>query len=299
MSPHNQPVGYYLDTFLIHLRYEKGFSRHTLSAYKDDLTQFDHFMKSKFIADIHMTDMSAYVIWLRKNNFKPRSVNRKIASLRTFFKFMVLEGILADNPADLVEFPKLPQTLPKALSQKEVTKMIESIPLDQPEQIRDRLILELLYAAGMRVSELVGLKVSDIQLEAGFIKCLGKGNKERMIPIGKHARAMLQVYLTEVRPVMLKDPSQTALLLNPSGKSLSRVSVWSIVKRLSTAIATTKNVSPHTLRHSFATHLLENNADLRSVQEMLGHSNIATTQIYTAVSKTYLKEVYFKHHPRG
>lgn len=288
-----------LEDFLVYLKYEKGYSVHTIDAYRRDLLQFNKFIKNIKVSQIKPILINNYIIHMRKQGLAIRTINRKLATIKTFCNFLVLEDIFEDSPAELLEFPKIPRTLPKALNQSEVTDLIDSVGMGDAYQIRDRLVLELLYSTGMRVSELVGLNVHDVTGRNGFIRCMGKGNRERIIPLGKHANAALEVYLAKSRSEIVKEKKIKALILNRSGKRLSRVSIWSIVKKYQPGIKSHKDVSPHTMRHSFATHLLENNADLRSVQEMLGHKNISTTQIYTGVSKTYLKKVYFKAHPRS
>ncbi|HCY35887.1 MAG: site-specific tyrosine recombinase XerD [Candidatus Margulisiibacteriota bacterium] len=295
----NKTIPFLLENFLIFLKYEKGFSDNTLSAYKEDLVQLNRFFKGQPITLLTITIINNYVIFMKKNGKSVRTISRKLASIKTFFKFLIVENIISDNPSDLIEFPKLPKVLPKALSQRDMKQLLDSMDINNPMEIRDKAIIEMLYGSGMRVTEIVCLKLSDVQVESGFIKCLGKGNKERFVPIGKHAHAMLQVYLAQSRPVLSKNEKEDHLFLNRSGNKISRVSIWAIIKKYSAYLKSDKHISPHTMRHSFATHLLENNADLRSVQEMLGHKNISTTQIYTGVSKKYLKEVYFKSHPRG
>lgn len=288
-----------LEEFLTYLKYEKGYSVHTLDAYKRDLLQFDAFIKCKKVSQIKPILINNYIIHMKRHDLAVRTINRKLATIKTFCNFLVLEDVFEDSPAELLEFPKIPKTLPKALNQSEISSLIDSVGMADIYQIRDRLILEFLYSTGMRVSELVGLNVLDVKANSGFIRCFGKGNRERVIPLGKHANAALQVYLSKSRTGLQRDKKVKALLLNRLGKRLSRVSVWNIIKKYQPRIKSLKEISPHTMRHSFATHLLENNADLRSVQEMLGHKNISTTQIYTGVSKTYLKQVYFKAHPRS
>jgi integrase/recombinase XerD len=226
------------------------------------------------------------------------SVARRLAAIKSFYRFLVRERILKADPSSLIDSPKLWKKIPDALSINEVAALLEEPNIRQQQGIRDRAILEALYATGMRVSEAVNLKKDNVNLEVGFLRCIGKGNKERVIPLGKKAITSLERYLTIARPQLLKGKTSEYLFLNRFGKRISRQSLWKIIKRYARQAGIKKPIWPHILRHSFATHLLERGADLRSVQEMLGHSNISTTQIYTHINKDRLKTIHKMFHPR-
>lgn len=276
-----QIIGEYLE----YLELEKGLSQNTIDAYRRDLSDF-----AQNLEDIHMINrmnINAYVRTLRERKLAPTSVIRKVASLRGFFKWATSSGILEKNPAATLEQPKTPQRLPKVVSVKEIDEMLHNnlTPLEL-------VMMELLYSCGLRVSELVNLKLNDIDLSSKYIRCFGKGSKERIIPIGEQAKAMLQEYFP-TRDLLVKKYNLTTknLLIKDNGHFVTRQDVYNFIHAQGKLIH--KNISPHTLRHSFATHLLENGADLRVVQELLGHSDVSTTQLYTHISKKRLKEVYF------
>ena len=276
-----QIIGEYLE----YLELEKGLSQNTIDAYRRDLSDFAQNVED--IHSINRMNINAYVRTLRERKLAPTSVIRKVASLRGFFKWATSSGILEKNPAATLEQPKTPQRLPKVVSVKEIDEMLHNnlTPLEH-------VMMELLYSCGLRVSELVNLKLNDIDLSSKYIRCFGKGSKERIIPIGEQAKAMLQEYFP-TRDLLVKKYNLATknLLIKDNGHFVTRQDVYNFIHAQGKLIH--KNISPHTLRHSFATHLLENGADLRVVQELLGHSDVSTTQLYTHISKKRLKEVYF------
>ena len=276
-----QIIGEYLE----YLELEKGLSQNTIDAYRRDLSDFAQNLED--IHSINRMNINAYVRTLRERKLAPTSVIRKVASLRGFFKWATSSGILEKNPAATLEQPKTPQRLPKVVSVKEIDEMLHNnlTPLEH-------VMMELLYSCGLRVSELVNLKLNDIDLSSKYVRCFGKGSKERIIPIGEQAKAMLKEYFP-TRDLLIKKYNLTTknLLIKDNGHFATRQDVYNFIHAQGKLIH--KNISPHTLRHSFATHLLENGADLRVVQELLGHSDVSTTQLYTHISKKRLKEVYF------
>lgn len=278
-----QTIGEYLE----YLELEKGLAQNTIDAYRRDLENFSDNVEANEIADISRIMINSYVRKLRENRFAPTSIMRKIASLRGFFKWATSIGIIERNPASTLEQPKIPQRLPKVISVKEIEEMLHNnlTPLQH-------VMMELLYSCGLRVSELVNLKLTDIDLSSKYVRCFGKGSKERIIPIGEIAKTVVKEYLV-VRDFLIKKYNITSkkLLILENGRFVTRQDVYNFIHAQGKLIH--KNISPHTLRHSFATHLLENGADLRVVQELLGHSDVSTTQLYTHISKKRLKEVYF------
>lgn len=286
--------------FVNYLKIDKKYSNNTIVSYETDLKDYEHFMKDilkKDIYEIERKDIKLYLKFLKDQNKSPKSISRRISCIRGFYKFLLIEKIIANNPMATIELPKTKKALPKVLSIDEVDRLLD-IPLNDAFSYRNKAMLELMYATGLRVSELVNLKLQDIDLENETVRTLGKGSKERIVPIGEIAIHYLKIYLTDYRSQLLKREYTDALFLNNHGKMMTRQGFFKILKR----IAKEKNIktpfSPHTLRHSFATHLLENGADLRSIQELLGHASISTTGIYTHVSSEELKENY-KHHPHG
>jgi len=278
--------------FIDYLNFEKGYSKHTLSNYKRDLKQY-----SKFLG-IRQADrdlVQAYLKKLTDQGFAPSSIMRKHATLKSFYHYLLGEAKIEVDPTADLKLPKIGIRLPKALTIKETFELLKA-PAKNP---RDFAILELLYATGMRASEVVGLNTFDLNLQASFVKCLGKGSKERVVPIGEMAKKSLEKYLNTIRPKMAKDENDKALFLDRNGTRMSRQALWDIVKKYVKISGIKSKTTTHTLRHSFATHLLEKGADLRFVQEMLGHSNISTTEIYTSVSRERLKKIYQKAHPRA
>ncbi len=287
----------FLSEYLEFIEVEKGLSQNTIDAYKRDLTCFLDFCTDNGKSNLKLisrSDLNSYVLYLRNKNYNPRSVVRKIASLRGFFKWLSGNQYIPSNPALALEQPKLPKRLPKVMTVLEIDEIFRS-DLNKCE----RVITELLYDCGLRVSELVNLKLQDIDLKSKYIKCYGKGSKERIVPFGKKAKHAVENYLKERENIILKNNIKNTkqFLLRESGKSLTRQDVYNFIRKLGEKIH--KHISPHTLRHTYATHLLENGADLRVVQELLGHSDVSTTQLYTHITKKRLKEVYFAINKRS
>ena len=298
-DPHRDPIG----PFLHYLMAECGVSSHTLAAYRADLTRFARWRRANApgpLSSVNISVLGGYVDDLNQSGLAPSSVCRHIASLSTFFRFLIYDGKLTENTAKLLVAPAVWDRLPTVLSPNAVERLLEA-----PDPLtllgrRDRAALETLYASGCRASEVVGLRLSDLDLGRGMARCVGKGNKERQVPLGRKAREALARYLAEDRPILVeRRPSISEIFVSKSGRPLSRIGLWSIVKRHAQAAGLKAEVSPHTLRHSFATHLLAGGADLRAVQEMLGHASIATTQIYTRVELSRLQEVHSRFHPRS
>ncbi len=283
----------YVEKFLTYLEIEKNYSPHTLLNYQMDLKEFVEFLKEIPIIKVEYLHLRKYLIELKNKSYKPRTLARKLSSIRSFFKFLQREGLLSNNPAILLQSPKLDKTLPKFLTEKEMTELIEAPSLENVPGKRDRAILEALYSTGIRVGELVGLNIDSIDLISNLIKVMGKGKKERLVPIGERAVEAIKGYLDS------RLSNNRALFLNKNGTRLTSRGVQNIINKHILTTSLRVNVSPHVLRHSFATHLLDRGADLRSVQELLGHVNLSTTQIYTHVTTEKLKKVYDKAHPRA
>lgn len=291
----------YINKFLAYLEIEKNASPHTMLNYHIDLKCFRNFLGEVPIEKIDYLILRKFLAYLKEKNFAKRTVARRIACLRSFFKFLCREGYLKTNPISVLSTPKLDKRLPIFLSEDEVTKLIESADEKNFQGLRDRAILEALYSTGIRVSELVGLNVEDVDFIGGVVKVLGKGNKERLVPIGDRALRSMRDYLEKVLvpEESRSGKSKRALFLNKSKRRLSDVSVRKIIDKYIRKTSLKEKISPHTLRHTFATHLLNRGADLRSVQELLGHMNLSTTQIYTHLTTERLKSVYDKTHPRA
>jgi integrase/recombinase XerD len=294
----------HLKDFLHFVIVEKGLADNTIISYKRDLNSYLNYLKNveKIIDlnEVKRAQIIHFLGYLKEHGKSAKTLARHIASIRAFHQFLIREKIVGHDPTVHIESPQLERSLPKVLSMEEVETLLESPKLNSHFGYRDKAMLELLYATGMRVSELIGLNSGDVHLTMGFVRCIGKGNKERIIPLGTTAATVVQDYLDKARYKFLSGKQrEDALFLNHHGKRLSRQGLWKILKKLVAEAGIQKELTPHTLRHSFATHLLENGADLRAVQEMLGHSDISTTQIYTHVTKTRLKEVYTKFHPRA
>jgi len=291
-----------LDRFLHYLAVEKGVSKNTLEAYSHGLNRFIEHLEGKGIKtpnEISRLDIREFLLFLKKKGLSSRSIARNLVSIRVFLRFLVEDGLLQANPADEIESPKIAKTLPEILSLDEVETLLEQPDLLNPRGVRDRAMLEILYATGMRVSELVRLQTPHLHLEAGYVLLFGKGSKERIVPIGKEALRWVERYLKESRPNLLKHKESSFLFLNRSGQPMSRQQFWKNIKAYGRKAGIRKRITPHLLRHSFASHLLERGADLRSVQLMLGHVDISTTQIYTHVTGERLKKIHQQYHPRG
>ncbi|MCK9571713.1 MAG: site-specific tyrosine recombinase XerD [Candidatus Omnitrophica bacterium] len=291
-----------IDSFLDYLSVERGLAKNTIASYRVDLRRYLAFISASGISalsKISKSNIMDFMLAEKEKGVSPVSIARRLAAMRMFHRFLARERILKEDPTNLIDSPKLWKKIPDTLSLNEVEALIaQPDPLDL-QGCRDRAILETLYATGMRVSEAVNLRKDNVNMDVGFLRCVGKGNKERVIPLGKKAIHSIQRYLEFSRPKLLgKNSNAEFLFLNRSGKSISRQSLWKIIKRCGVKAKIKKLIKPHTLRHSFATHLLERGADLRSVQEMLGHSDISTTQIYTHINKDRLKSVHKMFHPR-
>jgi integrase/recombinase XerD len=288
--------------FIHYLSVERGLAINTLESYGRDLRQYSQYLEQddpSGLDSVSRATIVNYLLHLQTQGKATATIARRLAALKAFYQFLVRENrILADPTANL-ESPKLEKRLPKVLSVKEVERLLTHPDRVAPSGIRDAAMLELLYATGIRVSELVSLNVPDVNLEMGYIKCSGKGSKERIVPLGSLAISSCRDYVNSARSRLVRDREERALFVNHHGHRLTRQGFWKIVKRYAEDARIEKAITPHTLRHSFATHLLENGADLRSVQEMLGHADISTTQIYTHVTKGRLKEVYARAHPRA
>ncbi len=301
------PMDRYIDKYIRYLDVEKGYSRHTIINYSKDLSEFKDFLGERALESVDYLTLRKFLSVLRERNLKSRSVSRKLSCLRSFFRFLNREGLLKSDPAKAVSNPKLEKHLPKFLTEEEIGRLIESPDLSKLLGLRDRAILETFYSTGMRVSELVGLNLEDIDFFSGVVKVRGKGKKERLAPIGEKALGVLRDYTRKNTPEgdgaasnsRSHKNSQQAVFLNKNGSRLTDRGARLILDKYIRLTALREDISPHSLRHSFATHLLNRGADLRSVQELLGHANLSTTQIYTHVTMDKLKGVYDKAHPRA
>jgi integrase/recombinase XerD len=294
--------GFLLARFTDYVALEQGLSPRTIEAYQRDLARFAEYAEAKGVAapvDITAKLMREYVYHLKDLGLSPASIRRNVSAIRTYFRFLTGDGIVVRDPSERLETPKRWRSLPEVLTIEEVQRLLAAPTLDDNLVFRDRALLELAYGAGLRVSEWITLGVRDLLLEEGLVRVFGKGSKERLVPIGRSAIGALAIYIREQRPRLEKGEGKGILFLNARGKPLSRMGAWKILRGHVERAGITKHVSPHTLRHSFATHLLEGGADLRAVQEMLGHVDIATTQIYTHVDREYLRQVHKSFHPRG
>ncbi len=289
------------EDFADYLRSECHLAANTVAAYARDLARFFQWLDGRRWQQLSVSHLSAYPAWLTEESLAPKSVARHVASLKVFFKFLQLEGALTDNQADLLASPKLWQRVPQVLSYAEVTQLLAAPQPADPFHLRDLAMLELLYATGCRVSELASLRLHDLNLQEAYCKCHGKGDKQRLVPIGSRAVRAAQRYLDQLRPRLAarRTPRSDRVLLSPRGQGLRRERIWELIKKYALRAGVSAEISPHALRHSFATHLLAGGADLRHVQELLGHASIATTQLYTHVDHTRLKQVHAAYHPRA
>jgi integrase/recombinase XerD len=291
-----------ISSFLTHVRVEKGLSSNTVSAYRRDLVKFAEFARKRKLSleTVSRDDLVDFLATLYRQNLDSKSVARHLVTLRNFFRFAQVQEHIAEDPSVNLESPKIRRSLPGYLRLEEVERLLSQPDVKTPLGLRDRAMLEVLYSTGLRVSELIGLRVSDLDTKVGCVRCIGKGDKERIVPVGKKALAIVEKYLRDARPKLLgKAPGSPALFVNRRGAPLSRVGVWKILSAYGRRAGMRLALTPHMLRHSFATHLLERGADLRSVQLMLGHADISTTQIYTHVVEERLKQIYKAHHPRA
>jgi len=291
-----------VDQYLHYILVEKGLAQKTISAYSRDIVRYLAFLKKNRIYRIEEADnkiILQYLIHLRNQGLGTSSRARHLVTLRGFYAFLVQEKLIPKNHAKIVELPKRHVTLPDVLSVADIRNLLEAPDPTTPSGVRNAAMIELLYAAGLRVSELIHLRLMDVNLEGCFLRVLGKGSKERIIPFGSYAKNRIDDYLETARPALLKGRMSAYLFVARAGKPMTRQGFWKLLKRYAKKSGTLKHITPHTLRHSFATHLLEGGADLRTVQVMLGHVDISTTQIYTHVAQKHLKEVHKKYHPRG
>ncbi len=299
-----------INSFISSLSVEKGFSNNTLDAYKNDLSQFAEFICKQAAKEdkqqvtwvtVDRAIILDYLVTLREKSYAPATMARKVAAIKSFFNFLVAEGALKNNPTEGITGPKVGKALPKAISVEEVEKLLEQPDkVNTPEGKRDKAMLELLYATGMRVSEMVSLNVRDVNLKAGFVRCFGKGSKERIIPIHSKAIKAVKTYIDDARPRLARADEEAALFLNRRGQRLTRQGLWLILKGYAQKSRIESDITPHVLRHSIATHLLHSGKmNLRELQELLGHANISTTQIYTHLTTEHLRKVYESSHPRA
>jgi integrase/recombinase XerD len=297
-----------IDRFIDHLTVERGLSPNTVAAYRRDLRRYARFLAHRRIRDGARVDpelVSAFVAHVSASThddgrpYRATSVVRALSCVRSFHRFLLREGLAAADPTDAVVRPRTPRSLPRPLSVDDVGRLLDAPRPNDATGLRDRAVLETMYGAGLRVSEVVGLDVDDVDIEDGSVRVLGKGGKERDVPLGRYARAAIGAYLSRARPSLATARSRSALFLNRRGGRLTRQACWNAIREHAANAGIDKRVTPHTLRHSFATHLLEGGADVRVVQELLGHASVATTQVYTLVTKEHLREVYYTAHPRA
>ena len=290
-----------IDLYLTWLELDKGLSKHTVKSYHSDISQFLKFLFKKNIKEWESVQLSHFDTWLNElgaRKLSKQSQSRKFTSIRSFAKFLITERIIKIDFTELSYRPKLDKKLPLALEISEMDRLINAAKTDTVYGLRDYCIIELMYSAGLRVSELCQLKIEQINSEAGILRIFGKGSKERIVPLGENAKISLEAYLVRSRPSFVNEKTDTTVFLSRLGKCLSRKTIWYMIKRYREKALIKKVIKPHTLRHSFATHLLEGGADLRSIQDLLGHADISTTQIYTSIQKARLQEEHAIHHPR-
>ena len=289
-----------IDAFIAYMHNVKKTSTNTELSYKRDLNKLNHYLRGKGILDVNKvsaSDVQGFVTYMEKENFAAATVSRTIASMKAFWQYLVNENVVKEDVTVALKAPKIEKRVPEILSEKDITKLLEQPSGDNPKQIRDKAMLELLYATGIRVTELISLKTTDVNLTMGFIVCRD-AHKERVIPFGTKAKQALIHYINGTRDVMVENKESDVLFANCSGEQMSRQGFWKIIKYYAKKAGIVADITPHTLRHSFAAHLVENGADLKSVQEMLGHSDISTTQIYANLNHNHLREVYDNAHPR-
>ncbi|MDP1658909.1 MAG: site-specific tyrosine recombinase XerD [Methylotenera sp.] len=289
-----------LDTFIDHLWLEDGLSKNTLESYRLDLTSFSLWLtkQNKQLLSVDQADIQQYLA-VKFPQSKPRSISRLIASMRRFYRYLMRDNIISLDPTIQIQSPKLPRSLPKSFNEDEVVALLNAPDVNEPAGLRDRAMLELLYACGLRVSELVGVQATEVSVSDGVVRVTGKGSKTRLVPMGEEAVDWISRYLSEARPVILHKRLCDALFVTNRGGAMTRQAFWYLIKRYALLAGINKHMSPHVLRHAFATHLLNHGADLRVVQMLLGHADISTTQIYTHVARERLKQLHSMHHPRG
>ena len=291
-----------LERFADFMSLEKGSSPRTRDAYARDIERFVAFVLSRGVdapGEVTSKALREFIYHMKDLGLSPASIRRNVSAIRSYFKFLVGDGHVARDPSEKIETPQRWRTLPEVMTVDEIRRLLAAPTMDDPLYFRDRAMLELAYGAGLRVSEWTGIGVKDLQLDEGLVRVFGKGSKERLVPIGRGAIGALAIYVRELRPALEKGAGKGVLFLNARGEPLSRMGAWKILRKYVARAGISKAVSPHTLRHSFATHLLEGGADLRAVQEMLGHADISTTQIYTHVDREYLRKVHKRYHPRA
>lgn len=291
----------HIAAFLHYARAEKGLSTNTMLAYRRDMVKFAEFLESRSVSLLEATrsEIVDFLSSLYAQGLDSRSVARQLVTLRNFYRFCLSEGLVTEDPAANIESPKIYRTLPHFLSVDDVDKLLAQPDVTTPIGLRDKAMIELMYSTGLRVSELCGLRVSDVETSSGVLRCIGKGNKERIVPVGRRALEAIAVYIQDSRPRLLRDRVSPYLFLGKMGRKIDRIQFWMLLKKYGTEANLRESLNPHMLRHSFATHLLDRGADLRSIQLMLGHADISTTQIYTHVVEERLKQVYKAHHPRA
>ena len=289
-----------IDSFIDSIWLEKGLSKNTLSSYRLDISAFDNWLGSRSLEEVDKAILLDYLSFRLKRGYSSRSTARTLSSLRAFYSFLVKTSIVLNNPTAKIDSPKLGHSLPKVLSEKDIDKLIHSPDTKEPLGLRDRAMLELLYSSGLRVSELIKLEIINLNLRQGVVRIMGKGEKERLVPIGEEAMEWINKYLNSSREVLLgKESKDQLLFVTKRGKGMTRQAFWYRIKKYALRSGIDKSLSPHTLRHAFATHLLNHGADLRTVQLLLGHTSLSTTQIYTEVAKERMKSLHSQHHPRG
>ena len=292
----------FLESFLDHISLERGLSINTRKAYADDLRQFLGWLDQKGVTSLNQVSRKQildHLMAMKARGMTTNSISRHLVSIKVFFRFLQQEGLLDRNVTDTMDSPKLWKILPDTLSEKEVDLLLRAPDMRKPLGVRDRAILEMFYASGLRVSELANLQLSDLHMDDGYIRVIGKGRKERVIPVAQGSANILECYLGEIRPMLCENPKLRNVFVSQRETALCRQRLWQIIKKYTKEAGIMKNVTPHTLRHSFASHLLQNGAPLRVIQEMLGHADIATTQIYTHVNPERLKSIHQKFHPRS
>ena len=299
MSLNNLDSESLIDNFIDELWLEKGLSKNTLSAYRHDLSFFSKWYKGTSLLNVTRIDLLDYLAARLKDGYSSRSTARSLSSLRAFYGHLTIRYNLKENPTARVDSPKLGHSLPKTLSEEQVESLIKAPDIEQDIGLRDRAMLELIYACGLRVSELIQLDILNLNLRQGVIRVIGKGEKERLVPMGEEALHWIERYINDGRPNLLKDNKVSQLFLSKRGRLMTRQAFWYRIKEYASKASIKADLSPHTLRHAFATHLINHGADLRTVQLLLGHSSLSTTQIYTEVARHRMKELHNEHHPRG
>jgi len=292
-----------INEFINFLKLERALSSNSIEAYRNDIKKFIQYLEAKGLSllphQIESDHLQNFIHWINELGISPRSQSRVISGIKSFYKYLLIENYIHKDPTELLETPKIGRELPKILSVDEIDQLIQAIDLSQAEGQRNKAIIETIYSCGLRVSELINLKISNLHFDEGFIRIVGKGNKERLIPISRKAIKEINLYFEDRNKLSVNPGHEDILFLNRRGKQLTRVMVFTIIKRLAEKAGLSKDISPHTLRHSFATHLIEGGADLRAIQEMLGHESIITTEIYTHLDREYLRDTIIEHHPRS